>query len=187
MLRLNSNYSLTPTACFQISSGVVAIFGPRDPLLGVHVQSLCDALDIPHIESRLQHLGEGALSKEFSINLHPGSEAISDSLRDLIIYLNWTKVAVIYEDEMSLIGLQELVKPPLPRNVQFIFRKSARESFRETLIDLKSRNMYSLIVDIRTESVPALFTAVCFTPHFPKQLTLTVYFDSGADPSSPDE
>jgi len=148
-------------ACNQISSGVVAIFGPQDPLLGIHVQSLCDALDIPHIESRQQHLGEGSFSKEFSINLHPNSKAVSDSLRSLIVYLNWTKVSVVYEDDMSLIGLQELVKPPaLPKNVQFVFRKSGPETFRETLQDLKSRNIFSMIVDIKPSSLPSFLTAV---------------------------
>ena len=28
------------------------LFGPSDLLLGSHMQSLCDALDIPHIEAR---------------------------------------------------------------------------------------------------------------------------------------
>lgn len=77
-----------------------AIFGPKDPELGVHIQSLCDALDIPHLEARLQNLGERDINREFSVNLHPGSSAISESLRELIIYLNWTKVAIIYQDDM---------------------------------------------------------------------------------------
>ncbi|RWS14649.1 glutamate receptor ionotropic: kainate 2-like protein [Dinothrombium tinctorium] len=143
-----------------VKKGVVALFGPQDPLLGIHVQSLCDALDIPHIESRLQNLGENSHGKEFSINLHPGSTAISDSLRELIIYLNWTKVAVIYEDDMSLIGLQELVKPPaLPKNVQFVFRKSTPDNFRDTLRDIKSRNIYSMIVDAKPEDLPKFLIA----------------------------
>ena len=84
----------------QIKAGTIAIFGPRDALLAVHIQSLCDALDIPHLEARPQILGETGHSKEFSINLHPGSRAISESLRDLIIHLNWTQVAILYEDDM---------------------------------------------------------------------------------------
>ncbi|RWS22861.1 glutamate receptor: ionotropic kainate 2 precursor-like protein 1, partial [Leptotrombidium deliense] len=96
----DDSFHAVKKACSQVQSGVVAIFGPQDPLLGIHVQSLCDALDIPHVEARLQNLGENNHGKEFSINLHPGTAAISDSLRELIVYLNWTKVAVIYEDDM---------------------------------------------------------------------------------------
>ncbi|XP_015781956.1 glutamate receptor ionotropic, kainate 2-like isoform X1 [Tetranychus urticae] len=156
----DDSFHASKKACFQVTSGVISIFGPQDPLLGIHVQSLCDALDIPHMEARLQNLGEAGHSKEFSINLHPGSAAMSDSLRDLIIYLNWTKVAVLYEDDMSLIGLQELIKPPLPKNVQFVFRKTEPQIFRETLLDIKNRNIYSLIVDTKPESLPYLLTAI---------------------------
>ena len=39
-------------ACSQIQHGILALFGPSDLLLGTHVQSLCDALDIPHLEAR---------------------------------------------------------------------------------------------------------------------------------------
>ncbi|KAI1298706.1 Glutamate receptor ionotropic, kainate 2 [Halotydeus destructor] len=157
----DDSFHAAKKACYQIQTGVIAIFGPTDPLLGLHVQSLCDALDIPHIESRTMHLGEDLAAKEFSINLHPGPKAVSDSLRDLIIYLNWTKVAIIYEDDISLIGLQELVKPPpLPKNVQFVFRKSGPETFRETLRDIKSRSIYSMIIDTKPESVSALLMAI---------------------------
>ena len=73
-----------------------AIFGPSDPQLGSHVQSICDALDIPHVESRLdveQH------SREFSINLHPHQPLMNSALRDVMSFLNWTRVAIVYEEE----------------------------------------------------------------------------------------
>ena len=89
-------------ACFQVNSGVNAIFGPQDPILGNHIQSLCDALDIPHIESRVDLEPE---VKEISINLYPHLSIIGDALRDLIQYLNWTKVAVIYEDDKGVFFL----------------------------------------------------------------------------------
>jgi ionotropic kainate glutamate receptor 2 len=37
-------------ACLQVQQGAHAIFGPSDPHLGAHVQSICDALEIPHLE-----------------------------------------------------------------------------------------------------------------------------------------
>ncbi|RWS27543.1 glutamate receptor: ionotropic kainate 2-like protein 2, partial [Leptotrombidium deliense] len=59
-----------------------------------------------------------------------------------------------------LIGLQELIKPPqLPKNVQFVFRKSSPLTFRDTLRDIKSRNIYSMVVDAKPDSLPKLLTA----------------------------
>ncbi|GIY87289.1 glutamate receptor ionotropic, kainate 3 [Caerostris darwini] len=144
-------------ACLQVSSGANAIFGPQDPLLGSHVQSLCDALDIPHIESRVDMEPE---MKEFSINLHPSPKIVGSAIRDLIHYLNWTKVAILYEEDMSLISLQELIRPPVKRDLQVIFRKTSVDSFRDTLKDIRSRGIFSLVVDTRPQNLPHLLQAV---------------------------
>ncbi|XP_035212026.1 glutamate receptor ionotropic, kainate 2-like [Stegodyphus dumicola] len=153
----DDSFHASKKACLQVSSGVNAIFGPQDPLLGSHVQSLCDALDIPHIESRVDMEPE---MKEFSINLHPSPRIVGSAIRDLIHYLNWTKVAIIYEDDMSLISLQELIRPPVPRDLQVIFRKTSLDTFRDTLKDIRSRGIFSLVVDTKPQNLPHLLQAI---------------------------
>ncbi|KAG5865362.1 hypothetical protein JTB14_036346 [Gonioctena quinquepunctata] len=76
--------------------GIQAIFGPSDPILGAHIQSICEALDVPHIEARIEF---EPVSKELSINLHPSQENMNKAFKDLMIFLNWTKVAIIYEED----------------------------------------------------------------------------------------
>lgn len=76
--------------------GVQAIFGPSDPVLGAHIQSICEALDVPHLETRIDF---EPLSKELSINLHPSQENMNKAFKDLMTFLNWTKVAIIYEED----------------------------------------------------------------------------------------
>ena len=90
---------LSVTACKQVDFGVQAIFGPTDPLLGPHVQSICDALDIPHMETRLELERRPGGGKELSVNLHPSQDVLNMAYKDLMRFLNWTKVAVIYEEE----------------------------------------------------------------------------------------
>lgn len=85
------------SACRQLEFGVQAIFGPCDPLLGGHIQSICEALDIPHIEARIEYES----FKEFSINLHPSQQHINSAYKDLMSFLNWTKVAIIYEEDFG--------------------------------------------------------------------------------------
>lgn len=82
--------------CRQMESGVQAVFGPSEPVLGAHIQSICEALDVPHIESRIDL---EPLSKELSINLHPSQEYMNKAYRDIMTFLNWTKVAIIYEED----------------------------------------------------------------------------------------
>lgn len=82
--------------CRQMEYGIQAIFGPSDPLLGPHIQSICEALDVPHIETRIDL---DTSIKEFSINLHPSQHNMNRAYRDLIVFLNWTKVAIVYEED----------------------------------------------------------------------------------------
>ncbi|XP_015787527.1 glutamate receptor ionotropic, kainate 2-like [Tetranychus urticae] len=153
----DDSFHASKKACYQVGSGVSAIFGPQNPLLGNHIQSLCDALDIPHMESRVDLEPE---IKEISINLYPNPVITGDALRDLIKYLNWTKIAVIYEQDLSLIKLQQLVKAPMPKSVQFIFRKTDPSQFRSILMDIRTRGIYSVIIDTKPEHLHLLLKAI---------------------------
>ena len=83
-------------ACWQVEHGAMAIFGPAGHLLGSHVQSICDALEVPHLETRLD---AAAAPGPFSINVYPPLVQVNRAFLDAIFFLNWTKVAVIYEDD----------------------------------------------------------------------------------------
>ncbi|XP_070395005.1 glutamate receptor ionotropic, kainate 2 isoform X3 [Dermacentor albipictus] len=150
-----NSFRAAKMACNLISSGVVAMFGPNDPMIGAHIQSLSDSLDIPHIESRLDLEPD---VKDCSVNLHPDPQITGKSMRDLVQYLNWTRIAVLYQDDISLISLQELVRPFPPKNVQYLFRRA--ENFTATLMDIKSRGIYSMIIDVRPENLTAFLRAI---------------------------
>lgn len=62
----------------------------------------------------------------------------------------------------ALIKLQQLVKPPQLKYVQFIFRKSGVDTFRDVLRDVRTRGIYSIIIDTKPESLPVLLTAVSY-------------------------
>lgn len=59
-----------------------------------------------------------------------------------------------------MIKLQQLVRPPLSKQIQFIFRKGNALSFRDVLLDVRTRGVYSLIIDTRPESLPKILHAV---------------------------
>lgn len=73
-----------------------ALFGPSDGTLGTHIQSICEALDVPHIEARSD---AEPVPKEFSINLYPAPRYTAQAFQDLLSFLGWSRMAVIYEDE----------------------------------------------------------------------------------------
>jgi hypothetical protein len=96
---LNCDVHCVVAACHQVKFGVQAVFGPSDPILGQHIHSICDALDIPHLEARLDLDSE---AKEFSINLYPTQSLLNAAYQDVMTFLNWTKVAIIYEDDYGM-------------------------------------------------------------------------------------
>ncbi|XP_059353544.1 glutamate receptor ionotropic, kainate 2-like isoform X3 [Daphnia carinata] len=156
----DDSFRTSKKACKQIDFGVQAIFGPSDPLLGPHVQSICDALDIPHLETRLDLESRTGARNELSINLHPSQEVLNAAYKDLMRFLNWTKVAIIYEDEGGLVRLQDLVRSPPTSKMEVYIRQGTVSTYRQVLREIKQRDINNIIVDTRTEHVHTFFRAV---------------------------
>lgn len=144
-------------ACRQIENGIQAIFGPSDQLLGSHIQSICEALDIPHLEARLD---SDVQSKEFSINLHPSQHHMNNAYRDLMIYLNWTKVAIIYEEDYGLFKQQELMKSSPTTRCEMYIRQATPETYRLVLKEIRQKEIYKLIIDTNPIHMNKFFRAV---------------------------
>jgi ionotropic glutamate receptor len=62
------------SVCHLLKSGVAALFGPESGTTSSHVQSICDAMEIPHIETRWDYLVK---RDDYSINLYPSPKQIS--------------------------------------------------------------------------------------------------------------
>lgn len=143
--------------------GVYAIFGPSDPIIGTHIQSICDALDIPHFESRIyddrvQNI-DTKNAKEFSINIQPAQQIVNEAFRDMITYLNWTEMAVIYEDNYGLVKLRELVRD---HNRDVLVFHADSTNFVKVLHEIKNKDIYNLIVDTKAEHMKDFLKAVRF-------------------------
>ncbi|XP_069680346.1 glutamate receptor ionotropic, kainate 2 isoform X1 [Periplaneta americana] len=144
--------------------GIQAIFGPSDPLLGAHIQSICEALDVPHVEARIDF--EPAF-KEFSINLHPSQEHMNHAFKDLMTFLNWTKVAIVYEEDYAeLVGakglfkLQDLVKVPPAMRTEMYIRQATPGTYRQVLREIRQKEIYKLIVDTNPRHMYQFFRAI---------------------------
>ncbi|XP_043242280.1 glutamate receptor ionotropic, kainate 2-like isoform X2 [Amphibalanus amphitrite] len=153
----DNSFHTAKIACHLVDQGVYAIFGPSDPQLGAHVQSICDALDIPHVETRLDVERH---SREFSVNLHPHQPLMNAALRDVMAFLNWTRVAIVYEEEHGLVKLQDLIRTPSNMDIDITLRQGSPDTFRRVLKEVKSRDIFNLIVDTKAQSMPAFLRAI---------------------------
>lgn len=60
--------------CHLLNSGVAAIFGPQSAHTASHVQSICDTMEIPHLETRWDY----RLKRESClVNLYPHPTTLS--------------------------------------------------------------------------------------------------------------
>ena len=62
------------TVCKLLKLGITAVFGPQNPYTASHIQSVCDTMEIPHLETRWDSRmkREGCL-----VNLFPHSLTLS--------------------------------------------------------------------------------------------------------------
>lgn len=146
-----------------MENGIQALFGPTDPLLGAHIQSICEALDIPHVEARVDF---ETSFKEFSINLHPSQHHMNNAYKDLMVFLNWTKVAIVYEEDYGLFRQQELMKASPTSKAEMYIRQATPETYRQVLKEIRQKEIYKLIVDTNPRYMNQFFRAVSFGFYF---------------------
>ena len=63
-----------PPVCQLFRRGVLAIFGPESRTTSSHIGSICDSLEIPHIQTKFR---SGFNKKQSAINLHPDPLSLS--------------------------------------------------------------------------------------------------------------
>jgi len=151
------SFRTTNKICQQVSYGIQALFGPSDLILGSHVQSLCDALDIPHLEARIDIDNS---YKESSLNLHPSQDLMNQAYKDMMLFLNWTRAAILYEDEYGLIRLQELVRSPPSKNLEIYIRQTNPSNYRTVLREIKKKDIFNIIVDTNPSNINLFFRVI---------------------------
>lgn len=93
----NHDLSCSSSACDQLSLGVVAIFGPSHSSSSNAVQSICNALEVPHVQVRWKHHPMDNRDT-FYANLYPDYSSLSYAILDLVQFLKWKTATVVYDD-----------------------------------------------------------------------------------------
>uniref|UniRef100_A0A8D2N2P4 Glutamate receptor n=1 Tax=Zonotrichia albicollis TaxID=44394 RepID=A0A8D2N2P4_ZONAL len=125
------------------------------------VQSICNALEVPHIQTRWKHPTVDNRDA-FYINLYPDYAAISRAVLDLVLYFNWKIVTVVYEDSTGLIRLQELIKAPSRYNIKIKIRQlpSGNKDARPLLKEMKKGKEFYVIFDCSHETAAEILKQI---------------------------
>ena len=94
--------------CSVLRNAVVAIFGPKDSIDSMQVQSICEAFEVPLIEMRPDFESYRA---DQSINLFPRPSLLVNAYIDLVREWGWKSFAIVYEENS---GLNDISKQRWP-------------------------------------------------------------------------
>ncbi|CAG0924413.1 unnamed protein product [Notodromas monacha] len=137
----------------MVQRSVAGIFGPRSGTSASHVQSMCDALGIPHVEIRWDHR---ETRDELSVNLYPHPESLGKAFRDVLETLRWHRFTILYSDNEGLFRLQEILKirPPPDKELKLTIRQLIPdEDNRPLLKALKKAGETHIVLDCPVEKI----------------------------------
>ncbi|XP_015197435.2 glutamate receptor ionotropic, kainate 1 isoform X7 [Lepisosteus oculatus] len=152
-INLFDSFEASRRACDQLALGVAAVFGPSHSSSVSAVQSICNALEVPHIQTRWKHPSVDN-KDSFYINLYPDYASISRAILDMVQYYKWKTVTVVYEDSTGLIRLQELIKAPSRYNIKIKIRQlpTGNKDARPLLKEMKKGKEFYVIFDCSYET-----------------------------------
>ncbi|XP_077403369.1 glutamate receptor ionotropic, kainate 1 [Vanacampus margaritifer] len=134
--------------CDQLSLGVVAVFGPSHSSSVSAVQSICNALEVPHIQTRWKHPSVDNRDT-FFINLYPEYRAVARAVLDVVTFFKWKKLTVVYQDSTGLMRMQELIKAPAKLNLKMKIRQltPGNQDAMPLLKELKKDKEFFILFD----------------------------------------
>ncbi|XP_017346423.1 glutamate receptor ionotropic, kainate 1 [Ictalurus punctatus] len=147
-INMFDSFEASRRACDQLSLGVAAVFGPSHSSSVSAVQSICNALEVPHIQTRWKHPSLDNRDS-FYVNLHPEYASISQAVLDIVHLYKWKSVTVVYEDATGLIRLQELIKAPSRYSIKIKIRQlpMGNRDARPLLKEMKRGKEFCVIFD----------------------------------------
>ncbi|XP_065349396.1 glutamate receptor ionotropic, kainate 2 isoform X2 [Cloeon dipterum] len=145
------SFHASKRVCHLLKTGVAAIFGPQSPQTASHVQSICDTMEIPHLETRWDF----RLRRESClVNLYPHPRAISKAYVDLVKAWGWKSFTIIYETNEGLVRLQELLKAHGPSEFPIAVRQLGEgPDYRPLLKQIKNSAESHVVLDCSTEKI----------------------------------
>uniref|UniRef100_A0A8D3C0G5 Glutamate receptor n=1 Tax=Scophthalmus maximus TaxID=52904 RepID=A0A8D3C0G5_SCOMX len=147
-INIFDSFEASRKACDQLSLGVAAIFGPSHSSSANAVQSICNALGVPHVQTKWKHQVSDNRDSYF-VSLYPDFSSLSRAILDLVHFFKWRTVTVVYDDSTGLIRLQELIKAPSRYNIRLKIRQLPTETkdAKPLLKEMKKAKEFHVIFD----------------------------------------
>lgn len=159
----NDSFLVSKKVCQMIRFGVAAIIGPQSEVSADHVQSMCQTMKIPHIQTHwdpkrttamdlLKNEDQGYNGRKnnspMSVNLYPHPAAVSRAYADVIKGWKWKTFTVLYEEEDGLIRLQDLLQLSINSGYKITVRQLPdSDDYRPLLKEMKKMGERNIVLD----------------------------------------
>ncbi|XP_038213876.1 glutamate receptor ionotropic, kainate 2 isoform X3 [Zerene cesonia] len=145
------SFHASKRVCHLLRSGVAAIFGPQSAPAAAHVQSICDTMELPHLETRWDYRTR---RESCLVNLYPHPAALSRAYVDLVKAWGWKSFTIVYENSDGLVRLQELLKAHGPSELPVAVRQLPdSHDYRPLLKQIKNSAESHIVLDCATERI----------------------------------
>ncbi|XP_054720355.1 glutamate receptor ionotropic, kainate 2-like isoform X2 [Uloborus diversus] len=150
-LHSQDSFKATQLCCGLLQKGVAAIFGPQKEPTRMHVQSICDDLEVPHVESRWDWR---LLRDQLSVNLYPHPSVLNSAFVRLVNVWGWKKFFLVYEEDEAIVRMKDFLAEGEKQGwdikmYQFRNTSSYRDTFWEIKRSTRVRGKPSIDADYR--------------------------------------
>lgn len=143
------SYAVYGKVCKLARDGLAAIIGPASDITSLTVRSVCDALEIPHIEMQPDIESR---HDALSINLYPRPEKMAKAYLDIVNGLGWESFAIAYENNEGVALYQEFFKLLNYKNWELkLYQFNADVPYRDVFWKIKMSGQKNIILDVRQE------------------------------------
>ncbi|XP_055710642.1 glutamate receptor ionotropic, kainate 2-like isoform X2 [Phlebotomus papatasi] len=150
----NNEFTVSKKVCQAIRTGIAGIIGPQSPHSSVHVHSICDAKEMPHIQARWDPIA----STPFALNIHPDPQTLARVFVDLVRAWEWKEFTILYENAAHLPRLSDLLKMYDPKGHTITVRQLdlglPNNNYRSVLRRVKLAQDIHIVLDCSAKILP---------------------------------
>ncbi|GAB0095911.1 Ionotropic glutamate receptor [Sergentomyia squamirostris] len=151
----NSNeFIVSKKLCRSLRTGIAGIIGPQSPQSSVHVHSICDAKEMPHIQTRWDHF----TTTPYALSVHPDPHTLAQVFVDMVKAWGWKEFTILYENAAHLPRLSDLLKLYDPKGYTITVRQLdlglQNNNYRSVLRRVKLGQDVHIVLDCSVKILP---------------------------------
>lgn len=94
--------------CKSLESGVGAIFGLAGDEASSVIQSICNSMEIPHVQTHWKM--NPKQQPNYYLNVYPDPMILSRGYNAIVRDMDWTSFTLLYQRDEGLLRLQHLIQ-----------------------------------------------------------------------------